>query len=182
VLYGNLIIVGNAGNPTQAFTPVKRDGKWQMALARDAEGEAPTNHEQLRPLAWLVGDWVDDGQSALVFREPTGGTLDEPPPNAYLRYKAHFAGRARSTYGVRQVNLLFDNGGVRVPATLTRVGAAALGSAARPRAGAPTQASFVAEFVQRPRNIDRDTDVQVEILDGRGERTLLEGRWIWWGP
>jgi uncharacterized protein (TIGR02246 family) len=45
---------------------VKRDGKWQMALARDEEGPPPTSHERLRPLAWLVGEWVDDGGSAVV--------------------------------------------------------------------------------------------------------------------
>jgi uncharacterized protein (TIGR02246 family) len=39
---------------------VKRDGKWLMAMARDEEGPEPTPHEQLRPLAWLVGEWVDD--------------------------------------------------------------------------------------------------------------------------
>lgn len=46
---------------------VKRDGKWLMALARDEEGPPPTPREQLRPLAWLVGDWVDDGGSAVVY-------------------------------------------------------------------------------------------------------------------
>ena len=45
---------------------VKRDGKWQMALARDEEGPPDTAHEQLQPLAWLVGDWVDDGGSTVV--------------------------------------------------------------------------------------------------------------------
>jgi uncharacterized protein (TIGR02246 family) len=45
---------------------VKRDGKWLMAMARDEEGEAPTNHERLEPLAWLVGEWVDDGGSVVV--------------------------------------------------------------------------------------------------------------------
>ena len=45
---------------------VRRDGKWQMALARDEEGPAPTPHERLKPLAWLVGDWIDDGGSAVV--------------------------------------------------------------------------------------------------------------------
>jgi uncharacterized protein (TIGR02246 family) len=45
---------------------VKRDGKWQMALARDEEGAAPTGHERLAPLAWLVGEWIDDGGSAVV--------------------------------------------------------------------------------------------------------------------
>jgi uncharacterized protein (TIGR02246 family) len=45
---------------------VKRDGKWQMALARDEEGQAATAHERLQPLAWLVGEWVDDDGSAVV--------------------------------------------------------------------------------------------------------------------
>ncbi len=45
---------------------VKRDGKWQMALARDEEGPSATPHERLQPLAWLVGEWVDDGGSAVV--------------------------------------------------------------------------------------------------------------------
>jgi uncharacterized protein (TIGR02246 family) len=46
---------------------VKRDGKWQMALARDEEGPGASGHEQLQPLAWLIGEWVDDGGSAVVY-------------------------------------------------------------------------------------------------------------------
>jgi uncharacterized protein (TIGR02246 family) len=45
---------------------VKRDGKWQMALARDADGPPPTSREQLRPLAWLIGEWIDDDGSSVV--------------------------------------------------------------------------------------------------------------------
>jgi uncharacterized protein (TIGR02246 family) len=45
---------------------VKRDGKWQMALARDEEGQPPSAHQQLQPLAWLVGEWIDDGGSSVV--------------------------------------------------------------------------------------------------------------------
>jgi uncharacterized protein (TIGR02246 family) len=45
---------------------VKRDGKWLMALARDEEGPVASAHEQLRPLAWLIGEWVDDGGSTVV--------------------------------------------------------------------------------------------------------------------
>jgi uncharacterized protein (TIGR02246 family) len=45
---------------------VKRDGMWQMALARDEEGPPPTGHERLQPLAWLVGEWVDDDGSSVV--------------------------------------------------------------------------------------------------------------------
>jgi uncharacterized protein (TIGR02246 family) len=45
---------------------VKRDGKWLMALARDSEGEAPSSRERLQSLAWLIGEWVDDGGSVVV--------------------------------------------------------------------------------------------------------------------
>ncbi len=45
---------------------VKRNGKWLMAMARDTRDEPPTNHERLQPLAWLVGEWLDDGGSSVV--------------------------------------------------------------------------------------------------------------------
>src|SRR5947209_3043712 len=45
---------------------VRRDGKWQMALARDEEGPELTAHEQLEALGWLVGEWIDDGGSTVV--------------------------------------------------------------------------------------------------------------------
>lgn len=47
---------------------VLKDGKWPIARARDfpAEGKQPTPRERLQPLAWLVGDWVDESNEALV--------------------------------------------------------------------------------------------------------------------
>jgi uncharacterized protein (TIGR02246 family) len=45
---------------------VKRDGKWQMSLARDEEGAEPTAQERLQSLAWLVGDWIDESPEATV--------------------------------------------------------------------------------------------------------------------
>ena len=45
---------------------VKKDGKWLMALARDEEGPVGSANEQLRPLAFLIGEWVDDGGSTVV--------------------------------------------------------------------------------------------------------------------
>ena len=45
---------------------LKRDGKWLMALARDADGGAPSAHERLQPLAWLVGDWMDESPEGVV--------------------------------------------------------------------------------------------------------------------
>ena len=45
---------------------VKRDGKWLIGLARDTEGEPPTNHERLQPLAWLIGEWIDESRDSVV--------------------------------------------------------------------------------------------------------------------
>lgn len=45
---------------------VKRDGKWLMALARDEDGPVGSGSEKLRPLSFLVGEWVDDGGSTVV--------------------------------------------------------------------------------------------------------------------
>jgi uncharacterized protein (TIGR02246 family) len=45
----------------------KRDGQWFMALARDSEGESPTPHQQLQPLAWMVGEWIDESPDSVVF-------------------------------------------------------------------------------------------------------------------
>jgi uncharacterized protein (TIGR02246 family) len=53
-------------NDRYAVLHVKRDGKWLMALAEDSDGDAPTAHEQLQPIAWLVGDWIDDDGSSVV--------------------------------------------------------------------------------------------------------------------
>jgi len=39
---------------------------------------------------------------------------------------------------------------------------------------------FGRAFDRRPRGVRQITDVQVEIIDGRGRRTLLEDRWIFW--
>ncbi len=45
---------------------VKRDGQWLLAIVRDAEGEPPAAHDRLEPLAWLVGEWVDESPDAVV--------------------------------------------------------------------------------------------------------------------
>lgn len=137
------------------------------------------------------GDWVfrfDGATSASAdldrylrgeptFNTSTFGVLEQPQANTLLRRNATFSGWALSPYGVRAVNLLFDNGGVRVPATLADDPVL---RASMPWYDATTRPRFIATFERRPRLVTRDTDVQVEIIDGRGERTLLEGRWFWW--
>jgi len=50
---------------------VKTDSGWQIASLRDfADDPVPTPHENLQPVAWLVGDWInegDDGKAAISY-------------------------------------------------------------------------------------------------------------------
>jgi uncharacterized protein (TIGR02246 family) len=46
---------------------IKANDKWQVASVREfADDPPPTPHEQLQPLAWLVGDWVSEGGDSIV--------------------------------------------------------------------------------------------------------------------
>jgi uncharacterized protein (TIGR02246 family) len=46
----------------------KTDDKWQVASVREfADDPAPTPHERLEPLAWLVGEWVHEGDDSNVY-------------------------------------------------------------------------------------------------------------------
>lgn len=45
----------------------KTDRGWQLASFRDfADDPAPTPHDNLQPVAWLVGDWVNEGTDGKV--------------------------------------------------------------------------------------------------------------------
>src|SRR5215471_7157937 len=47
---------------------VKRDGKWLLLSVREAADTGPSNHEFLRGLDWMVGEWVDDDTGAAAGR------------------------------------------------------------------------------------------------------------------
>jgi uncharacterized protein (TIGR02246 family) len=46
---------------------VHQEGGWAYATCQQqADEQEPTPHERLEPLAWLVGDWVDEGSDDVV--------------------------------------------------------------------------------------------------------------------
>lgn len=46
---------------------VKRDGKWLIAAARETAADPePTPHDRLLPLAWIEGEWVDEGSDVAI--------------------------------------------------------------------------------------------------------------------
>lgn len=119
------------------------------------------------------GDFVFSFKPRPANRQPrtawTFGYLERPPP---LRGKAFFSGFAVSPFGVREVDLLFEDGNVRVPATLIPDAKLPPAWGAKPR--------FVALMAKRPRGVSAQSDVQAEIIDGHGERTRLQYYWIDW--
>lgn len=45
---------------------VRKNGEWLQSRILDQSTGKPTPHEELKPLAFLVGDWVDESEDALV--------------------------------------------------------------------------------------------------------------------
>jgi uncharacterized protein (TIGR02246 family) len=45
---------------------VQQEGQWWMASVRDLSDSMTSAREELRPLEWLIGNWVDEGPDAVV--------------------------------------------------------------------------------------------------------------------
>lgn len=67
---GTAIVVHVPDEPAERtrYTVVhsKQGGQWMMASARDLPDELATSDEQLKQLAWLIGDWIDESPNAVV--------------------------------------------------------------------------------------------------------------------
>ncbi|MDA1161895.1 MAG: SgcJ/EcaC family oxidoreductase [Planctomycetota bacterium] len=43
---------------------VRKNNRWQIASARDLDSQPASNHDRLKPLEWLIGDWVDESDES----------------------------------------------------------------------------------------------------------------------
>lgn len=137
----------------------------------------------------ISGDWVfrveprdvHRAMPAQVLRPMpnaiTFGSLDFPPVDFVYRAEAIFSGWAFSPHGIRKVDLLFNNGRVRIP---TELRAEPDLSAKFPWYPRVTRPRFVATINPRALGLWPDTDVQPEITDGRGVTTRLDDRPFSW--
>jgi len=107
----------------------------------------------------------------------TMGALDFPPARTRFDRSAIFSGWAMSPHGIRSVDLWFNNRTIKLPAKLAQDPFLALRC---PRDKHLARTRYVGLFVGRPEGIRRRTDVQVEVTDGRGEKTVFDNRWITW--
>jgi hypothetical protein len=53
-------------NSVYTIVHVRRDGQWQVEYIRTIKDVPITGYEHLKPLEWLVGDWIDEGADAVV--------------------------------------------------------------------------------------------------------------------
>jgi len=113
----------------------------------------------------------------MTYSDDTIALLDYPRFGETIGTNALFSGWTMSPWGIREVNFLFDDGQVRIPATLSEDRGVSRGLPWYPKTPRPR---FTARFDRRPWFIRRETDVQVEIVDGRGNKTVLDGRPIDW--
>ncbi|HYH06360.1 MAG TPA: hypothetical protein VEK11_04785 [Thermoanaerobaculia bacterium] len=142
--------------------PTLVDGDWVFRIGR--RGARPRVLE-----AWLAGGPTCSSE--------TMGALDFPPSNInFDKGQAIFSGWTIAPHGVKSVDLYFDNRTVRRTATLT--------PDATLDARCPGQrmhrTRFLLQYSVRPCCIAKETDVQVEVTDGRGVRTPFDQRWITW--
>jgi uncharacterized protein (TIGR02246 family) len=69
---GRVEIAAGPGEATQTSryvaVHVNQDGQWLLARARDfsADAEPRSNHERLKELEWLTGEWMEEGEGTLI--------------------------------------------------------------------------------------------------------------------
>lgn len=105
------------------------------------------------------------------------GALDFPPPEFTFHRSAIVSGWVVSRNGIRSVDLWFNNRRTRYPAKLQPDAALASRCAGVPNV---TRARYLAILYDRPPDIREVTDVQVEVTDAHGRKTVFDDRWITW--
>jgi hypothetical protein len=146
------------------------EGDWVFRIAASSEGRGQSAEGRSALDAFLAGEATcGDG---------TMGALDFPPARIrFDRGQAIFSGWVLSPYGVRSVDLWFDN---RTVLQRAKFIAGPDLDARCPGTPHLTRTRYLAEFAHRPESIRRETDVQVEVTDGRGEKTVFDDRWFTW--
>ncbi|HYO77045.1 MAG TPA: hypothetical protein VE010_11325 [Thermoanaerobaculia bacterium] len=105
------------------------------------------------------------------------GLLDTFPGSDHYTGDAWFAGWVVSPHGIKRVDLMFGNRTYRHPAALIADASLNARCAGKPNI---TRVRLIGQFAKRPREVRPDTDVHVEVTDGRGRKTVFGNRWIRW--
>ena len=142
------------------------NGDWVFAITR-VEKRPAADDADLRRL--LRGEHVPSGA--------TFGRLYRPSNMTEIEGPLEISGWALSPHGIREVYALIDAGRRRVPLPLFPRADVTAGFPGYPQTPRP---AFAAVIPARPAGVPESTDVQIEIIDGRGEATLLRDTLITW--
>jgi uncharacterized protein (TIGR02246 family) len=68
---GHRVVTSKDDKPSAAtrytLVMIKQQGEWKIASGREVEDDDSLSpHDRLKPLSWLVGDWVDEGSDAVI--------------------------------------------------------------------------------------------------------------------
>jgi uncharacterized protein (TIGR02246 family) len=97
------VVAPDGGVPDRArYTNflVKKDGEWLLESVRESTFVPPSNYQHLRPLEWVIGEWVEDTKESHVGRVMFQWTPDQ---NFIIGTRA---------VGVKDI--LLDNGSQRI--------------------------------------------------------------------
>jgi uncharacterized protein DUF4214 len=154
------------GDYVFAVTRTEPDAaRWRAPERVDPSGRTPTQS---------LNEFLDRG--GYTYNASTFGYLGEPVFSQDVRGTLTVSGWAMSPAGIAAVNLLFDDHRVRIPAPILP---SPWVSEPMPWYPRTTRPAFYATVLPPPR-IDGRTDLQVEIIDGRGRRTLLDDTMFRW--
>jgi hypothetical protein len=154
-------------------------GDWVFAVTRN---ERSWRALAAAPVADAAGFTRDQELARLLAGLPTYGGITfgrttVPKPNSEIIGPLEIYGMAFSPFGVREVNALIDNARIRIPVPLFERADFSSAYPFYPRTPRP---AFALRIPQRPKGVWRYTDVQIEIIDGRGQATRLRDAPITW--
>lgn len=146
-------------------------GDWLFAVTKSVP-DWPAMRETERDFA---GRTPQEELAAMLDGKATGseGTIahvDAPVYFGEVHMPMTIAGWAMSPSGIKAVDILFESGRIRVPAELVPrgdVNALFPWYANMPRPG------FQKTFPKLPRGVRNDTDIEIEVTDGRGQTMKL---------
>ncbi len=143
------------------------NGDWVFAITRNETRWPRREDPDLQRL--LAGQQVYSGA--------TFGQLYQPRPGDAIKGPLEVSGWALSPYGIRRVDVLLDAGRRRYAAALFPRADVTARFPCYPLTPRP---AFAATLPTRPPGVGEATDVQVEIVDGRGQATRLRDTLITW--
>ena len=150
------------------FAVTRNERDWQRLSAPEVpDGAGLTPRQELARL--LAGQPVYSGT--------TFGRMSSPRPYEEYKGPLDISGLAMSPFGIRSVTALLDCGRRRIPLPLFPRDDYSRVFPWYPQTPHP---AFALQIPARPQGLSRLTDVQIEIVDGRGQVTMLRSAPITW--